>query len=222
MRTRLVLFDLDGTLVDSAPDIADAANAALRDGGFAARPEAEIRAFIGNGAERLIHRCLTGTREGVAEAALHAATLRDFQRHYAVCLVARTRPFPGVIDTLEALAARDVLLGCVTNKPARFTLPLLEGLGLAHYFQVTYAGDTLPVKKPDPAPLLAAARSCRARPADTVMVGDSMTDFAAARAAGMRIFCVGYGYAAGVDLAAQNPDAYVRHMPDILPVLARD
>jgi phosphoglycolate phosphatase len=216
---RLVLFDLDGTLVDSAPDIAHAANQALIDAGRAPRPIAEICAFIGNGAERLIHRCLTGRRDGEAEPVLHQATYRRFQTHYATCLYDRTRPYPGVVDTLEALADRQILLGCVTNKPEQFTRPLLLGLDLARFFSVTLSGDTLPQKKPDPAPLLMAARDCGVDASAAVMVGDSMADLAAARAAGMWIFCVSYGYAAGVDLAAHRPDAYVDRISDILPHL---
>lgn len=218
---RLVLFDLDGTLVDSAPDLADAANRALADAGLPPRPLAEIRRFIGNGAERLLHRCLTGIADADADSTLHQLAYRQFQLHYAACLVARTRPYPGVVETLETLRRNGVLLGCVTNKPARFTTPLLAGLGLADYFAVTLAGDSLPVKKPDPAPLLGAAQRCGVDPADTVMVGDSMADLGAARAAGMRIFCVGYGYAAGVDLRAHHPDLHVDHMPEILPALIR-
>jgi len=189
--------------------------------GLCAAPAREIRAFIGNGAERLIHRCLTGSRDADADPALHQATYRNFQRHYAACLIERTRPFPGVVETLNTLAARQILLGCVTNKPARFTAPLLAGLDLARHFAVTLSGDTLAVKKPDPAPLLEAARTCGVAATDTVMVGDSMADLSAARAAGMRIFCVSYGYSAGVDLTVHRPDVYVDRLPDILPALLR-
>jgi phosphoglycolate phosphatase len=218
---RLVLFDLDGTLVDSAPDIAHATNLALADVGRAPRATAEIQDFIGNGAERLIHRCLTGARDGDAESALYHRTYLSFEEHYAACLATRTRPYPGVVATLNSLATRGILLGCVTNKPARFTQPLLAETGLASYFSVVVAGDTLTRKKPDPAPLLSAATTCGTTAAETVMVGDSMADLAAARAAGMRVFCVSYGYSAGVDLAAQHPDLYVDRMPDILPALIR-
>lgn len=219
MSTALVLFDLDGTLVDSAPDIATAANTALAAVGLPPRAEAEIRDFIGNGADSLLHRCLTGTRDGRAAPALHAQAYAAFQTGYMDCLTARTRPYDGVVETLDTLRARGVALGCVTNKPLRFTLPLLENLALAPYFAVTYGGDSFPVKKPDPLPLHAAARACGARPDETVMVGDSMADLEAARAAGMRIFCVAYGYAGGVDLARLAPDALVATMPGILALL---
>jgi phosphoglycolate phosphatase len=218
-RTALVLFDLDGTLVDSAPDIAHAANLALREVGAATRSEAEIRTYVGNGAEKLIHRCLTGDRDGEAPDALHAATYRAFQTHYARCLSDRTRVFPGVLETLAQLEEAGILLGCVTNKPARFTLPLLEALNLARHFRVTVSGDTLPRKKPDPGPLLEAAHRCGVEVTDCVMVGDSLADLGAARAAGMRIFCVAYGYPAGADLSAHAPDALVSDMREFLPLL---
>jgi phosphoglycolate phosphatase len=112
-----------------------------------------------------------------------------------------------------------ILLGCVTNKPARFTLPLLEALNLARHFRVTVSGDTLPRKKPDPGPLLEAAHRCGVEVTDCVMVGDSLADLGAARAAGMRIFCVAYGYPAGADLSAHAPDALVSDMREFLPLL---
>jgi phosphoglycolate phosphatase len=218
-RTTLVLFDLDGTLVDSAPDIAHAANLALTDVGMRIRSEAEIRTYVGNGAERLIHRCLTGQREEDAAPDLHGATYRAFQTHYARCLSDRTRVFPGVVETLDALGEAGIARGCVTNKPERFTLPLLEALDLARYFKVTIGGDTLARKKPDPSPLLEAARRCGVNAAESVMVGDSLADLGAARAAGMRIFCVRYGYPAGADLAAHAPDALADDMREFLPHL---
>ncbi len=218
-RARLVLFDLDGTLVHSAPDIAHAANQALADVGHPLRPIAEICDFIGHGAERLIHRCLTGTRDDDADSALHQTTYLGFQRHYAACLNAQTQLYAGVVETLDTLAGHGILLGCVTNKPAKFTLPLLERMALTPYFAVILSGDSLPTKKPDPAPLRRAAADCGVSNADTVMVGDSMADLTAARAASMRIFCVSYGYSAGIDLTGYKPDAYVAQIKDILPHL---
>ncbi len=218
-RVRLVLFDLDGTLVDSAPDIAEAANAALRAVGREVRSEEEIRHFIGNGAERLIHRCLTGLRDGNAPSPLHQTAYSEFLRRYADCVSARSKLFPGVQETLAVLSAADITMGCITNKPERFTHPLLADMGLACHFQIVLGGDSLPVKKPDPAPLLHAAETCGVSPQESVMVGDSFTDLAAARAAGMRIFCVSYGYPAGVDLRAHAPDAWVDDMRDFLPKL---
>jgi len=219
MPAKVALFDLDGTLVHSAPDIAEAANRALRDKGFSPRPLQEIASFIGNGAEQLIHRCLTGEREGRAEAQLHTATYRAFQAHYAACLVEQTRPYPEVIAALTTLAAHGIRLGCVTNKSARFTQPLLEQLGLTHFFEITLSGDSLSTKKPSAEPLLHAARHYGEHPNNCVMIGDSIADLLAARAAGMRIFCVDYGYAGNTDLAAHAPDALVSSFSALVPLL---
>lgn len=217
---RAVLFDLDGTLVDSAPDIAAAADRALVDCGVEARGVERIRGYIGGGAEKLIHRCLTERMDGRAEPALFEAAYDAFFRHYAAELTTHTRPYPGVVDTLEALRARGYALGCVTNKPGRFTGPLLEALALAPYFEVTVAGDTLAVKKPDPAPLLHALSALGVATPHATMVGDSLADLNAARAAGMRVLCVSYGYSPNARLADHAPDALVDRMADILPLLA--
>ncbi|MGE3772334.1 MAG: phosphoglycolate phosphatase [Gammaproteobacteria bacterium] len=216
---RAVLFDLDGTLVDSAPDIAAAADRALAECGVPGRGLERIRAYIGGGAERLIHRCLTDRLDGVAERPLFEAALAAFFRHYAAGLTVSTRPYPGVLETLDALRGRGYLLGCVTNKPGRFTTPLLAALSLAPYFAIVVAGDTLAVKKPDPAPLLYAADGLGADVATATMVGDSMADLNAARAAGMRVLCVSYGYSPTARLADHAPDALVDRMPELLALL---
>ncbi|MSR14131.1 MAG: phosphoglycolate phosphatase [Gammaproteobacteria bacterium] len=216
---RAVLFDLDGTLVDSAPDIAQAANRALIAMGYEPRPLSQVTAFIGDGAEQLIHRCLTGDPQGRANAALHAETYQHFQAHYATGLLDNTRVYPGVIETLEGLGAHGIALACVTNKPERFTRPLLDGLGLSCYFKVTLGGDSLPTKKPDSAPLLHAAGRCGANYATAAMVGDSLIDLRAARAAKMPIYCVKYGYSANIDLASHAPDALLSNLPELLTLL---
>ena len=216
---RAVLFDLDGTLVDSAPDIAAAANRALAECGLPPRDLGRIRGYVGGGAERLIHRCLTDSLDGLAEPALFEAAHAAFFRHYAAGLTASTLPYPGVVETLETLRARGYALGCVTNKPGRFTAPLLAALDLARWFDVTVAGDSLPVKKPDPAPLLHALAVLDASAGASTMVGDSMADLKAARAAGIRVLCVTYGYSPNARLADHAPDGLVDRMIDILPLL---
>ena len=219
MKTKVALFDLDGTLVHSAPDIAEAANRALRELGHPMRTIAQIQSFIGHGAEQLIHRCLTGHLDGHASKVDHAATYGAFQSHYAQCLIEQTRPYPQVLATLEVLSAGGIRLGCVTNKPQRFTTPLLRGLGLANYFEITLSGDSLATKKPSAEPLLHAALHCGVTPQDCVMVGDSMADLMAARAAGMRIFCVDYGYSGDADLSAHAPDALISSFNALVPLL---
>ncbi len=216
---RVVLFDLDGTLVDSAADIANAANSALLAVGLPRRVDTEIRGYIGNGAERLVHRSLTGSMDGVAAPELFARAHRAWQEAYRDGLTAHTVVYPGVVETLSALHAAGYALGCVTNKPERFTLPLLAALDLAQWFEVTLSGDSLPVKKPDPAPLLAAIARCGGEPSHAAMVGDSLADLRAAKAARVRALCVSYGYSPNVDWHEHAPDAFVDRMTDLLPLL---
>lgn len=216
---RVVLFDLDGTLVDSAPDIAHAADSALMACGFPPRGADAIRGYIGNGAERLIHRCLTGEMDGQANAEDFARTYAAWQVSYQNGLTARTVIYPGVLETLQALRAAGVRLGVVTNKPARFTQPLLVALDLAQWFEVTLSGDSLPVKKPDPLPLRTAIEQLGGEPALAAMVGDSLADLRAAKAAGVRALCVSYGYSPNVDLRTYAPDAFVDRMDALLPLL---
>lgn len=216
---RVVLFDLDGTLVDSASDIAGAADRALVSCGFSPRGIEAIRGYIGNGAERLIHRCLTGEMDGQANAEDFARTYAAWQVSYQEGLTTRTVVYPGVIATLETLRAAGFRLGVVTNKPARFTEPLLAALDLARWFEVTLSGDSLPVKKPDPLPLRTAIERLDGDPAQAAMVGDSLADLRAAKAAGVRALCVSYGYSPNVDLREHAPDAFVDRMDALLPLL---
>jgi phosphoglycolate phosphatase len=217
--TRLALFDLDGTLVDSAPDIADAVDYALTACGCPPCGEEVVRTYIGNGAVRLIHRAITGDVDGEAEPALHAAVYDRFADAYARRLFARTTVFPGVMAALRGLAGAGWTLGCVTNKPQRFTGPLLAAAALAPFFAVTLSGDSLPTKKPDAEPIRHAARTTGVPLAGVVMIGDSLTDLNAARNAGVPAVCVSYGYAGGVDLGAAGADAVIDHMDELLPAL---
>ena len=216
-----VLFDLDGTLVDSAPDIAFAADSALAACGLPPRGAATVLGYIGNGAARLIHRCLTGQLDGVAEPGLFEQAYRAFQSHYQANLTTRTVLYAGVLQTLTALRDDGYALACVTNKPARFTEPLLQAVGLAPFFCITVSGDSLPVKKPDPAPLLHALAACGVPVGNAAMVGDSMADLRAARAAGLPVFCVSYGYSPNANLREHAPDALVDDFRDLLGLLRR-
>lgn len=218
---RLALFDLDGTLVDSAPDLADAVDYALTCHRLPARGEAYIRGSIGNGATRLIHRAITGRHDGEAQPGEFAAVYADFLTAYDARLFTRTTVYPGVCPALDALRAHGWQLGCVTNKPARFTVPLLTAAGLADYFAVTVSGDSLPVKKPDPAPLLHAAATLGIATTRTVMIGDSVTDVYAARDAGMAAYCVSFGYHGGIDLVAAGALALIDDMHSLAPLLER-
>ena len=215
----LALFDLDGTLVDSAPDIADAVDIAMQACGRPTLGEAVVRGLIGNGAARLIHRALTGQHDGDADAALHARAYQAFIDAYQPRVFTRTRLFPGVADVLARLSAAGWMLGCVTNKPARFTAPLLAAAGLAHYYGGVLSGDSLPTKKPAPEPILHAAATLGVALPRVVMIGDSLADLRAAQNAGVRAVCVSFGYAGGVDLAAEGAEHIIDDMRALLPLL---
>jgi len=209
LRIKAVTIDLDGTLADSVPDLAAAANEMLRSLGRPDLPETTIRTFVGKGIPRLVERTLAGDLNGTVDQAALDAALPVFERCYAEVNGVHTTIFPGVREGLDAFRACHMPLACVTNKAGRFTIPLLDQLGIAHYFSQVVAGDTLPQKKPDPAPLLLACNHFQVRPAEMLMIGDSINDALAARAAGCPVFCVSYGYNEGEDVRALDVDAIV-------------
>lgn len=218
---RALLFDLDGTLIDSAPDLAQAVDAMLAELGRPLAGEEQVRDWVGNGAARLVKRALTREWDGEPQKALFERALRLFFHYYGDNLVDRTRLYPGVREGLDELLSCGMKLGIVTNKPARFTLPILARLGIYDEFDVVVAGDTLDQKKPHPLPLLYAARDLGLPPSEVVMVGDSMNDVTAAREAGMAIVCVPYGYNHGSDIFDAQPDAVIDSMVELAPLLAR-
>ncbi len=219
MKISLALFDLDGTLVDSAPDLAAALDDALLSAGRAPLGLVQVRDYIGHGAARLVHRALTAATEGDADQALFEPVYADFLSNYATRVFDRSSVYPGVAETLGVLREQGWTLACITNKPARFTAPLLAAAGLDRHFAVTVSGDTLATSKPHPGPLLHAAERCGAVPARSVMVGDSLTDLNAAARAGMAAVAVDYGYAGGVDLAAHGARAVISAMSELPSVL---
>lgn len=168
-----------------------------------------IRTFVGKGIPRLVERVLAGALDGSVDEATLDAALTVYERCYAGINGRHTTIFAGVMEGLDALRAAELPLACVTNKAARFTIPLLERLGIARYFAHVISGDTLPQKKPDPAPLLYACRQFGITPVEMLMIGDSMNDAEAARAAGCPVFCVPYGYNEGQDVRALDVDAIV-------------
>jgi phosphoglycolate phosphatase len=195
---KLLAIDLDGTLVDSAPDIAHCLGAALEAIGCSPPGEARARVWIGDGLETLISRAIAhggGEREPTVSAeARHKAALDAFLACYRDNLFVRSRLYPGVKDTLEALRARGLKLCCVTNKRYAFSHELLVEAGIRDYFDPLIGGDTLPEKKPSPLPLKVAAETLGIAPSAAVLVGDSHQDLRAARAAGYGFVLAGYGY----------------------------
>ncbi|MEI6412649.1 MAG: phosphoglycolate phosphatase [Pseudomonadota bacterium] len=206
---RLILIDLDGTLVDSAPDLAFCVDAMLERLGRPPEGEARVRHWVGNGVERLVRRALTGQLDGEPSETEFQSALPLFEAFYAARPCQDSRLYPGVRSGLEALARMGYRLGCVTSKAARYALPLLEALGIAGFFELIVAGDSLPRQKPDPLPLLHAARHFGVEPPEALMVGDSISDVQAARAAGFTIVCMSYGYNHGQDIRLTRPDGVI-------------
>ncbi|GIL04163.1 MAG: phosphoglycolate phosphatase, bacterial [Betaproteobacteria bacterium] len=198
---RGVLIDLDGTLMDTAPDLSAAANAMRADFGLPALPVARIAAFVGKGAEVLVHRALTGDLGGRVDDATFERARAAFYRHYHAVNGTHAVVFERVPQALELLHAQGLKVACVTNKPREFTVPLLERLALASAFDAVVAGDDVREKKPHPAIVLAGCERLRLAPAQALMIGDSVNDALAARAAGMRVVLVETGYNEGEPVA---------------------
>ena len=189
-----ILFDLDGTLLDTVADLAEATNRMLRELKQAERSVEEVTTFIGNGIRSLVNRSVCEGRE--ATPALQEEAYGVFQRHYAEVNGLATRPYPGVMEALRDLQAKGLKLGCVTNKSEAFIFPVLDALSMSRFFGSVVGGDTLPQRKPDPEPLLHACRQLGIEPSRTLMVGDSPNDALAARRAGIPVLLVTYGYSA--------------------------
>ena len=210
---KAVLFDLDGTLLDSVPDLHVAANAMLRDLGRPAVPLDSLRTYLGRGLPNLVKRLLAGTIDALDDDLPPPQdALASFQGHYARANGCNSRPYPGAVEGLRALRAMGMPLGLITNKAETFTRPLLDQTGLAGYFDVVVDGDTLPRMKPDPMQVIWACGRLGVSPADALFIGDSINDFRAGRAAGCRVFLVPYGYNEGRDVQELDCDAIV---PDI-------
>ncbi len=206
---KAVMVDLDGTMLDTADDLAAAANAMLRELGIPERDPERIKSFIGKGLVKLVKRCLTDDPDGEPDPALLERAMPVYERNYAAVLQHRTRPYPGVSEGLEALARAGYRMACITNKGEKFTLPLLEATGLRRYFELVLCGDTLPRRKPDPLPITHACGQFGIEPREMVLIGDSLNDVQAARGAGCHVFCVPYGYNEGGDVRELDCDAIV-------------
>lgn len=209
LRIKAVTIDLDGTLADTIPDLGAAANMMLRELGRPVLGIELLRTFVGKGIPRLVERALAGSLDGGAPAGLMARALPIYERYYAEVNGRHTVIYPDVREGLERLREMRLPLACVTNKSQRFTGALLEQLQLAHHFESVVAGDALPQKKPHPAQLLYACRELGVAPAAMLMIGDSVNDVEAARAAGCPVFCVSYGYNEGRDVRELDVDAIV-------------
>lgn len=214
-RPRLVLIDLDGTLVDSVPDLAYCVDEMMKALGREPWGLEKVRGWIGNGVDRLVMRALTNTLWDDPEAAEFDRARPIFMRLYADNTSGRSRLYDGVMEGIGYLKDNGFRLGCVTNKAEAFTVPLLKDMGILDSFDIVVSGDTTPRKKPDPMPLLHAASQLGVSAADCLMVGDSMHDVEAARNAGFRVVCVPYGYNHGRDIRDANPDAVIDSLAEL-------
>ena len=214
---RAVLFDLDGTLVDTLGDLAHALNATLAGAGLPGHSLVAVRGFIGHGVDNLLRRALPEARRRDDVADLR----RVFDSHYAACNGRHATIYPGVHETLRAVDAAGIAMACVTNKPSLFARPLLDGLGLGKFLPLLIGGDPGRILKPRPEPLLDACAQLGIAPQQALLLGDSSADAQAARAAGMPVVLMRYGYN---ELAAAeiDCDAIVDRMDQALALIALD
>ena len=193
-RTRALLFDLDGTLLDTAPDMIAAANALRADAGLDALPLATLRPFVSKGGRAILRAAFPQIDEDTREA-----LLQPFLDRYRADVAVATRPFDGVLDLLTLCRVQDIQLGIVTNKPGWLTEAVLDALDLRREFGVVVSGDTLADKKPHPAPVLHALKQLAIPPADAWMFGDDRRDIESGRAAGTRTAAAAFGYIGAED-----------------------
>ena len=219
----LLLFDLDGTLIDSVPDLAKALNATLRELDLPTYDEATVRTWIGNGAAVLVKRGLVGRREidREPEGVLFRRAMEIFLKRYAAVLNDATGLYPEVKETLQKLEDQGYQMAIVTNKPSQFVAPILKNLAIESHFDYIVGGEDLPRKKPDPLPLLHSCDVLGCKPEAAVMIGDSSNDILAARAAGIPVIAVTYGYSAGRPVGDLGADAVVERFGEILDFFER-
>ncbi len=205
----LIMIDVDGTLVDSVPDLAWCADETLKVVGLPPRGEAAVRNWVGNGVVRLMERAIANDLDAPHDPKIFTKAMPIFNTLYAENTSKRSQLYPGVQEGMDFLKSTGIKIGCITNKDERFTLPILNDLGIRDYFEIVICGDTLEKKKPDPLPLLPGANELGTHPEKSLMLGDSTSDVKAARAAGFDIICMSYGYNHGADIRDSNPDAVI-------------
>jgi phosphoglycolate phosphatase len=211
---RGVLIDLDGTLLDTVPDLAHAVNAMRAEFGRPPLPVDRVATYVGKGADVLVHRALTESIDGRVDEGSFQRGRESFFRHYRNVNGQRSIVFPGVREALAELRSKGIALACVTNKPGEFTHELLERVGLGTEFNAVVSGDDTIEKKPHPAPMLRACELLGLPPGETAMVGDSLNDVLSARAAGCRVIVVETGYNEGEPVGELPADAIVPTLLD--------
>ncbi len=201
-----VLIDLDGTLIDSVPDLAYCVDEMMKQLDMPVRGEDAVRNWVGNGVQRLTERALINAVDGMPDQDLMDKAYPIFLELYKDNNSQRSRVYDGVVEGIQWLKDNGYRVACVTNKAEAFTVPLLKAKGLHDLFEVIVSGDTCAEKKPHPMPLLHAAAQLGVEPDNALMIGDSRSDVKAARAAGFHIFCMTYGYNHGEDIRDYHPD----------------
>lgn len=218
----LLLFDLDGTLIDSAPDLALSVNFMLRSINYKEFSPDIIDTWVGNGAQTLVKRALSGSKdidESIDNDFFEKA-LSIFLDYYKDNCCVATTPYPNVKSTLEALQSKDYRMLIVTNKPFDFIEPILQKLGLLEFFEAYIGGDSLETKKPSPEPLLYLCEKSKVNIGNTLMIGDSKNDILAAKAANIESIAVSYGYNYGEDIRIYEPNVTIDDFSDILGYLS--
>jgi len=214
-----IVWDLDGTLVDSAPDLASALNIVLDKRGFFNHSIDVVRTMIGNGVPKLVERGFNAVGMRLDAGQLDEL-VEIFVKEYTACATEQTRPYPMVVEALDQFRDMNIPMGVCTNKPEAISRQILEGLSLAEYFSSVVGGDTTSTRKPDPQPVLACLRELVSEPVSSLMIGDSVHDVHAAHAAGVTVGVVPWGYrsAPAEELGAD----FVIHDMAGLPGLIRD
>lgn len=215
-----ILIDLDGTLVDSIPDITSAVNVMMAEFGLRHHSEEQVRTWVGSGARRLVQRALADVNGATDTGDEFERACAVFFKAYEQGVCERTRLFPGVEEALVSLRAEGLKLSCVTNKPRHLAVTLLRTLGVSEYFSVIAGGDSVSRQKPDPAVLRYAVQKLGTPAAACLMVGDSVNDVEAARAAGIKVVCVTYGYNHGGDIRDAEPDAVIDNLTELRSVVS--
>ncbi len=220
------IIDLDGTMVDTLGDFAEALNRMLADLSLSAIAVPSIATLVGKGSEHLLRSVLKHVlaQAGKAPAAIEIEALyprawERYQHHYLAINGQYARVYPGVVEGLQALQSAGLRLACLTNKPSAFALPLLRAKGLDGFFEQVFGGDAFERKKPDPLPLLKTCAALGTAPARTLMVGDSSNDAQAARAAGCPVVLTTYGYNHGQPVTDVDADGWVDSLAQLAPAL---
>ena len=213
IKVRAILIDLDGTLIDTAPEIARAVNTMLIACNLPSLPEHKVQSFIGDGAQALIKRSLTEAALQAPDAAFFEKAQQFFTASYSN-IVTESTPYPNAEATLAQFKACGLPLACVTNKPSNFTVPLLQAKGLFDYFNLVVSGDALTKKKPDPEQIFYVCQTFGVEPWEVLLIGDSNTDILAAKNAGCYVFTVPYGYNQGKAIDENSIDRMIENLSD--------